>query len=368
LRIQRYILGLLAKNFLLVLVAVTALAFLGAMGQTVGQYAEVSLSLLLKRFPYLLPVTLSKALPLAILVSTLITYGRLSADNEILAVKMGGIHPFHAISPALVLGLSVTLLALVINNSLAPDAARKAREVTTDDLRIFLDNLEEQRVTRFWSRNVTMSWHEVDEDGWLTGFFFKLRTNEDGAILGEAERARVTRDPAMTRLTFEFRDATISEGSLENRTSAKRLKLSYPVDQFFRGGKRGRRKSNIESAELRYLIHRDPVLCAALQSAAPTLEGVRKFNVEFWSRIGLSAACLVFVLVGAPLGILFRRGSLIGATLLALVLALLVYYPLMLLGDNLASEGLVPPALGLLLPGIPLSLLGVILLHRVVRR
>ncbi len=367
-RLQRYILGILLKNFLLILVVVTGLAFVGAMGQNLGKYAEVSLGQLLGRFPFLLPVALSISMPLAMLVSTLITYGRLSSDNEILAIRMGGIHPFHAISPALALGLFVTAVALVLSTGIAPYAARRARAVTADDLTNFLDNLEEQRVTRFNTQNVWMSWHEVDEEGWLTGFFFKVVPLGKVSVLGEAERARVTRDPEMTRLTFELEDATIIQGEVENRITTDRTKLSYDVDQLFDSANRSRRRPLISSFELRYEIHRDRALRRALVGDDANVSDLLKHNVEFWGRLGLSTACFVFVLIGAPLGILVRRGSFVGAAFIALVLAFIVYYPLHEIGEGLAAEGTVAPAGGLFLPGAVLSTIGIILIHRVVTR
>ena len=64
LRLQRYIFGILLKNFLLILVVVTAVGFMGVVGQNLGKYAEVSLGQLLGRFPFLLPSSLVISMPL----------------------------------------------------------------------------------------------------------------------------------------------------------------------------------------------------------------------------------------------------------------------------------------------------------------
>lgn len=367
-RLQRYIFGILLKNFLLILVVVTGVGFMGVIGQELGKYTEVSLGQLLGRLPYGLPPSLTISLPLSMLVSTLITYGRLAADNEILAVRMGGIHPFHAISPALVLGLLVTCVALITSAGIAPYAARRARAITADDLTNFLDNLEEQRVTRFSTRNVWMSWHEVDEDGWLKGFFFKVLPLGKVPVIGEAERARLTRDPEMTRLTFELRDATILQGEVENLISTDQTRLSYEIDDLFDKANRSHRRPLISSFELRYEVHRDRALRESMVGAQANVSDLVKHNVSFWGRIALGSACVVFVLVGAPLGILFRKGSFVGAALVALILAFVVYYPLHHLGKGLATQGAVAPPVGLFMPGMLLSVLGSFLLYKVVTR
>jgi lipopolysaccharide export LptBFGC system permease protein LptF len=341
---------------------------MGAMGQNLGQFTEVSLGQLLGRFPYLLPVSLSLSMPLSLLVATLITYGRLSADNEILAIRMGGINPYHAISPALVLGLLITAGSIAMGADLAPWCARQARAVTADDLTNFLDNLEEQRVTRFSTRNVWMSWHRVDEDGWLEGFFFKVLPLGKVPVLGEAERARVTRDQAVTRLTFELEDATIIQGDVENRVSCEETRLSYDVEQLFDRANRSHRRPLISSFELRYEIHRDSALRARLVGDDANVSDLVSHQAEFWGRLAISSTCLVFVLIGAPLGILFRKGSFVGAAFVGLVLAFVVYYPLLQVGTGLATEGTVPAALGLMSPGGLLTALGCLLIVKVVRR
>ena len=47
---------------------------------------------------------LALAVPMAVLISTLMTYGRLSEDNEITAIQTSGINNFNLIKPALLFG------------------------------------------------------------------------------------------------------------------------------------------------------------------------------------------------------------------------------------------------------------------------
>ena len=361
--LERYIFGMLLRNFLVLVVVVTAIVFLGAMAQNLRQHFDVSLAQLLGRFPYLLPVTLSISFPLSILVATLITYGRLSADNEILAVRMGGIHPFRVIAPAIVLGLLASAVALVVSGSVAPLSSARAREVTSNDLKTFLDNLEEQRLNRFRSRSILMSWRDVSEDGWLLGFFFRLRPAGGVDVMGEATRARIARDERMENLQFELEDVTFAQGDFVYRSSAKRVLLAYPVANLFRVIRRFDRRELFTNAELRYFVHRRPLL-----SPGPEPSEIRKLRVEYWKRIGLSLACFVFVFVGAPVGILFRRGSFVGSAVVALVLAFVVYYPLHEVGKEMAQQGVISPVVGLMAPGAIVCGLGVFLHRKVYLR
>ena len=64
---------------------------------------------------------------------------------------------------------------------------------------------------------------------------------------------------------------------------------------------------------------------------------------EFHFRNAGSATCFIFMLVGIPLGILARRGSFIVALAISFCAVLFIHYPLMMIGETLASDGYSPP-------------------------
>jgi lipopolysaccharide export system permease protein len=61
--------------------------------------------------------------------------------------------------------------------------------------------------------------------------------------------------------------------------------------------------------------------------------------VEMLMRPSLSFGCLCFILVGCPIGIMFSRGDYLGAFITCFLPIVIVYYPLMLCGTNMAKEG-----------------------------
>jgi lipopolysaccharide export system permease protein len=90
------------------------------------------------------PEFISYALPISVLLTTLITYSRLSKDSELIALRSSGISLFRLILPALILGLIVTTVTLILNELVVPSANFQA---TT----ILVENLNEQR--QFLLRN-----------------------------------------------------------------------------------------------------------------------------------------------------------------------------------------------------------------------
>ncbi len=358
---QRYIFGALLRSFLLLLVVLTGLVFVFSLGQALGRQ-EWSMALILSRLPFLLLFALGFALPLAALVGTLLTYGRMTADSEILALRMGGIHPAHFVVPAVVLGLALSAASLYVNGTAIPRATVRARAVTRDDLRNFLEVLEDQRIRSFRSKAVEASWSGVDEEGRLRDFRFLLKPDGGKRVEGEAALAWVSRDSAGEELTFYLRGVRAVREALTDLGYAESMTLTYPVAQLFVAEKAKERRGVLTNRELVYRIRRDVLLGHPSDS-----ERLTDYRVELWSRIWLSFASFVAVLVAAPAGILFRRGSFVGSGVVALIV-ILVYYPLLVLAKAVAQRGTLSPAAVLAVPDLVLFVAGIVLLVRVIRR
>lgn len=89
-----------------------------------------------------------------------------------------------------------------------------------------------------------------------------------------------------------------------------------------------------------------------------------KYMVEFHKKYALSFACIVFVLVGAPLGVLAKRGGFgVGAGLSLIFFVL--YWSLLIMGEKLSDRGLLDPGISMWLANIVMFLIGVIALLRV---
>src|SRR5262249_23494599 len=93
----------LGKGFAVTLVALSGLiVFAGIISEAMKSGAGPMQ--LLAAIPLILPGLLPYTVPTTTLFATCIVYGRLSADNEILALKAAGVHIWHVVWPALVLG------------------------------------------------------------------------------------------------------------------------------------------------------------------------------------------------------------------------------------------------------------------------
>jgi lipopolysaccharide export system permease protein len=94
---------------------------------------------------------------------------------------------------------------------------------------------------------------------------------------------------------------------------------------------------------------------------------IRLVDVEKLMRPALSLGCLCFILVGAPVGIWFSRGDYLSAFITCFLPIVLVYYPLMLCGTNLAKEGRFNLAILVFGADVIVGLCGVVLFRRLLR-
>jgi lipopolysaccharide export system permease protein len=90
------------------------------------------------------------------------------------------------------------------------------------------------------------------------------------------------------------------------------------------------------------------------------------YRLEIHKKYSLATACLVFVLIGAPLAVRFPRGGL-GMVIAASSVIFGVYWIGLIGGENLADAGRAPPWLGMWAPNVVFGLLGLLLVRRMGR-
>ena len=93
-----------------------------------------------------------------------------------------------------------------------------------------------------------------------------------------------------------------------------------------------------------------------------------KVASELHSRIAHSLGPLVLVLLSLPVAVLFRQQNRMVAFLIAVLLALFVYYPVTIVGETLADDGKLTPALCIWPGSVLLALLGFALILKVMKR
>jgi lipopolysaccharide export system permease protein len=92
----------------------------------------------------------------------------------------------------------------------------------------------------------------------------------------------------------------------------------------------------------------------------------REYEVEIYKKYAIPVACIVFVFVGAPLGIIARRGS-FGVSASVSLGFFLFYWACLLQGEQLANRGFLSPWFGMWVANIVIGIIGIYLTYRIAR-
>ena len=357
--VDRYILREMLSSLALGLFLFTLVLFAGRLLKlmelivTRGVPAGVVLTL----FLYLLPSFLVITVPMAVLLSTLSAYGRLAADNEILALRAAGWSLYRLIVPALLLGMAAAAAGAYLSLVALPWGTQGFRDLLFRLSRTKATLALTEGLFSAELNGLILYVQEVDDD---TG---ELR----GIFVADAQDPRHPREilAARGRLEGEGEAGTVTlaleEGSLHSRPAAdparyrlvtfRRYEMQLDLAAPGAGTDRERSPRELTLAEL----------TQAIRKAEESGRSAAAFTFQVHQRFANPAAALVFVLVGAPLGIQVRRSGR-GASLALSVLVALAYYLLMVAGEGLATQGRVPAAVGAWLPNLVVGALGLVLL------
>ena len=187
----------------------------------------------------------------------------------------------------------------------------------------------------------------------LRGVGDELERREQGSVRSDREMSIAALRAEIDRRTEEL--GALRQQSLERAQKTVTDALDYPASQladtdeaesaplsagsFITGRRLSRQRGNVadDLTRLTALAGRQNFgRLSALQSA------MDQFRVEIHKKYAIAFACIVFVLIGAPLGIRFPRGG-IGMVIVASVAIFAVYWAGLIGGENLANEGVVTP-------------------------
>lgn len=119
--LHAYILRELLKSFGLAVLALTALFTMGGGLYNILKFEGITAGDLFTVLPMLIPVTITITMPVAALFAATMTYGRLAADNELVACRAAGINVHRVFLSAILLSVCVALSSALSVNVLIPN-------------------------------------------------------------------------------------------------------------------------------------------------------------------------------------------------------------------------------------------------------
>jgi lipopolysaccharide export system permease protein len=382
------------------------------------------------------------AIPMAILTSTLMAFGRMSADNEILCVKASGLGMNHLITPVMIASVICCVCLVYFNDLVLPDANHRTANLMSDISRKRPAAMIEPGVLiRDFENYAIYVTHTEGRTGKLRGvkIFSDVPGENPSITMADSGEVKQTSDGAYLRLALQNGethsvDVKDPKQYFISRFEKQVLFIRNPDSELRRTNStyRGDREQNIKMmqeqvdrfrksrenylAELNTtldstaatIIRFDALASARGDSAADSVSidsiatfaqwvrnlgiaqpavaiqrnksqadriasrvrtenmSISQYLVEIHKKFSIPVTCIVFVLIGAPLGIMARSGGLgVGASYS--IFFFILFWAFLIQGEHLADRLIISPFWAMWSANIIIGISGIYLLIRMMR-
>jgi lipopolysaccharide export system permease protein len=358
--LDRYIFREMVPPFLLSMAVLLLVLFLQKLfrlsdlvvskGATVASMARVLL--------YVMPGFLVITIPMSLLFASLTVFARMSADSEITAMKASRISLYAMVRPVFLFSVLAFSLTAATSLILVPGA--------NASLKAYLFNMVksnamvgiEPGVFSVSFEGMVIYVDKMDSLNNMEGVFIsdERSTKEPYAIV--AKRGKLIADPQSLNVTLAMQDGTIHTQPREEKSynlmGFDTAKLFLDINSSIVGkGSPGKGFEDMSSKELLQDIRK------VRSEGKPTFSQ----ETELHKRLSIPFACLIFGLIGAPLGIRKNRSGKSAGFAIAL-LVFLVYYIILGGATNLAETGSFPPLQAYWIPNALMAVLAMVFVYK----
>ncbi|MBN1292014.1 MAG: LptF/LptG family permease [Candidatus Latescibacteria bacterium] len=359
---------------------------------------DVNIIILAKLLWYNLAWMIALVVPMSVLVATVMAFGRMGASGEVTAMKASGLSMFRIAFPIIGISILITMFMIWFNNVVLPQSNYKA---TSLNAAIFLKkpmlslkNKERQFISDI--QNITIRVDSIDyQTEEMNGITLFKREKGTKQTAIRAEKGRFISSPNTSFLTLALKNGEIHQiddkiSDRYIRTQFKDFKYTIEFDSRLDTSHRASQSDRTKTSDvMRAEIDTLKAINARNLKRIESLSGEENVNkarilnfqrdidsnnkniskklIEIHKKNSIPFGAIIFVLVGAPLGILVRRSGVsigIGMSIGFFML----YYLFLIGGESAGDRMLVDPWLAMWAPNLILGPLGILLFIYATRR
>lgn len=345
----------------------------GVMFDLIRKIVEFGLPIVvaLKIFFLSLPGFLVLAFPMSVLLTCLLTYGNLSSNSEILALKSLGINNYRIILPSLSLALFMTILTFIFNDNLVPISNRVAAD-------IMQNNIGKSIKTEKGKYNISFSKYgsiidantnkPIDNSSHLTHIFYARRFLND--VMYEVTVVDLSKKGTKILIAadngkfidqlnnWEFSNGEIIITNDEGSVSTISFDTyKYPLDN-------GPSKLAAIPNDAKNMTISEAKKAEEMYAMAGNIKESRKMKVRIYEKMTLPFSCIVFSLIGSTLGIKQNIRSSKSQGFGLSIILIFLYYLTCFVFSSMGIIGLIAPFLSAWIPVFIFLGFGTYLLRR----
>jgi len=325
---------------------------------------DVPVAYLLAFIAYVLPFSLIFTIPWGLLTAILLVFGRLSADNELIALRANGVSVTRVCVSLAAIAGACTAICLWLNVQVAPAAQEQLRSTifdmaTRDPMALFGSD---QVIDQFPGRKIYVGKKEGNQLENIT--VFELDEHSMPMKVTFARRGRLEADLPNKRILMHLYYARYQQRDEKNPNDLHKIRDGINMEE-------GTLPISLE--ELYEKQKKRPSRSAL--SIAQLLDQLRSENkreqsesrTEINKRFSFSLACIAFAIIGVPLGVTAHRRETSVGFAVGLIVAV-AYYLFIIIGDTLRGNPKVHPELLVWSPNVLFIVLGLFLFRRLARQ
>lgn len=360
----RYVLAEMVPTFFLgVFVFVFILLMFQALRLTEFVLIQgVKLSTVVEMMGYLSTSFLPILFPMSLIFTVILTYGRLSADSEIVALRAAGLSMTSIAAPAFLLSILISVLSLQTSFSIAPWGNRQF-ELLVTKLGAMKPGvtIKEGTFSEGFFDLVVYANRVDNKLGRLYDVFIYDERKGAEPLTVIAREGVLVQDPDKPGHSASLK---LINGSFHQTNDSQHTKIdfsTYTVQLFdpVTASTGAKSPTSMSITELADALNGVPATGAAI-----TREKQLELETEFHKRIAIGLACLVFGAIGVSLGTVTNRRNVKAGGAVVSIGIIVTYWILYVMSESLARGGQVAPWIAMWLANVIFGVAGTVLLYR----
>ena len=351
--VDRWLIGQLLPPMLFAIGAFTAVSLsVGIMFDLVRKIVEFGLpfQIALKVMVLKLPGFLVLSFPMSMLLSTLLAYGKLSSNSELIALKSLGYTNRRIIVPAVLLSLLMTFITFGFNDSLVPISNQVAENTMRSSLGTAFSSEEGKHImfSRYGSQIDSSNKISKSNENLTHIFYAKFFRNKFMEEVTLIDYSRIGIEQTLKAKKGEydqknnlwiFYDGRLTITQDDGSVSFVNFnKYQYPLGE-------GPRELAEVPSDANDMTLKQAKKAEALYQKSGNLKEARRMRVRIQEKFTLPAACLVFGLIGCGFGVRSISRSSKSQGFGLSVLLIFGYYFLSFFSSSLGVKGILNPFL-----------------------